>query len=140
MKPTEYIKEKNGYKEDEIMWDEGKDQEIDFGDLDEKFVEATPEVSLIQATTNKLLRDYATIKEAFIIDELQKYMDLSNPSEPKWVENVRLRLQEKKDWEIDKLKALADQKAKIQEWLEQLKWVYPTTKEKLLKEFEELKL
>ena len=57
--------------------------------------------------------DYATIKEAFIIDELQKYMDLSNPSEPKWVENVRLRLQEKKDWEIDKLKALADQKRKI---------------------------
>jgi len=113
MKPTEYIKEKNGYKEDEIMWDEGKDQEIDFGDLDEKFVEATPEVSLIQATTNKLLRDYATIKEAFIIDELQKYMDLSNPSEPKWVENVRLRLQEKKDWEIEKEQALADQKVKI---------------------------
>jgi len=138
MKPTEYIKEKNGYKEDEIMWDEGKDQEIDFGDLDEKFVEATPEVSLIQATTNKLLRDYATIKEAFIIDELQKYMDLSNPSEPKWVENVRLRLQEKKDWEIEKEQALANQKQKYKDMLKNSLKLCGYCKHQILKEFEEV--
>ena len=47
---------------------------------------------------NYLLRDVATVKEAFIIDELQKYMDLSNPDNPKWVESVRLRLQDKEDW------------------------------------------
>jgi hypothetical protein len=44
------------------------------------------------------IKDVATAREAFIIDELQKYMDLSNPSEPKWIESVRLRLQEKEDW------------------------------------------
>jgi len=51
-------------------------------------------------------KDIATIKETFIIDELQKYMDLSNPSEPKWIEPVRLRLQEKEDWKIQCKKAI----------------------------------
>ena len=45
-----------------------------------------------------LIKDHATIKEAFIIDELQSYMDLKDPSNPKWVTPVRVRLQEKKDW------------------------------------------
>jgi len=47
----------------------------------------------------KLIQDIATIKEAFIIDELQSYMDLKDPSNPKWAQLVRVRLQEKKDWE-----------------------------------------
>ena len=42
----------------------------------------------------KLCKDEATLKEAFIIDELQKYMDLSNPSKPEWIGKVRLRLKE----------------------------------------------
>lgn len=46
-----------------------------------------------------LIKDHATIKEAFIIDELQSYMDLKEPSTPKWVNPVKVRLQEKKDWE-----------------------------------------
>lgn len=41
-----------------------------------------------------LINDHATIKEAFIIDELQSYMDLSNPSKPLWTTPVRLRLKE----------------------------------------------
>jgi hypothetical protein len=48
--------------------------------------------------TKNLIKDSAIAKEAFIIEELQKYMDLSNPSEPKWIGLVRLRLQEKEDW------------------------------------------
>ena len=47
----------------------------------------------------ELFKDHATIKEAFIIDQLQEYMDLSDPSNPRWINQVRLRLQEKKDWE-----------------------------------------
>ena len=47
----------------------------------------------------KLIQDTNTIKEAFIIDELQSYMDLSDTSNPKWIKPVRVRLQEKKDWE-----------------------------------------
>ena len=50
--------------------------------------------------TFTLIKDVATIKEAFIIDELQSYMDLSDPSNPFWVTPVRVRLQEKKDWEM----------------------------------------
>ena len=46
-----------------------------------------------------LLQDAATIKEAFIVDELQSYMDLSDPSNPIWIQPVRVRLQEKRDWE-----------------------------------------
>ena len=46
-----------------------------------------------------LIKDHATIKEAFIVDELQSYMDLKDPSNPKWVTPVRVRLQKKKDWE-----------------------------------------
>lgn len=46
----------------------------------------------------KLIQDIVTMKEAFIIEELQAYMDLSDPANPKWVVPVRLRLQEKKDW------------------------------------------
>jgi len=52
----------------------------------------------IEKAKFKLIHDIATIKEAFIIDELQSYMDLSDPSNPKWIEPVRLRLQEKEDW------------------------------------------
>jgi hypothetical protein len=48
--------------------------------------------------TKNPIKDIATAREAFIIDELQKYMDLTNPSEPKWINSVRLRLQEKEDW------------------------------------------
>lgn len=44
-----------------------------------------------------LLRDHATIKEAFIVEQLQGYMDLTT-SPPTWVESVKLRLQEKEDW------------------------------------------
>lgn len=51
----------------------------------------------IEKLNEILTKDSATVKEAFIIDELQKYMDLTkNP--PVWVEPVRLRLQEKEDW------------------------------------------
>ena len=46
-----------------------------------------------------LLQDVSTIKEVFIIDELQAYMDLSDTANPKWVQPVRVRLQEKNDWE-----------------------------------------
>lgn len=45
----------------------------------------------------ELMKDHLTLKEAFIIEQLQGYMDLSkNP--PVWIEPVRLRLQEKEDW------------------------------------------
>ena len=52
-------------------------------------------------TVFTLLKDVATIKEAFIIDELKSYMDFTNPSKPVWTKEVRLRLQEKKDWEFN---------------------------------------
>jgi len=55
-------------------------------------VELTPD-----KIVETLLKDVATVKEAFIIDELQKYMDLTQKP-PVWVEPVRLRLQEKDDW------------------------------------------
>lgn len=52
--------------------------------------------------TDFLIKEQATIREIFIIDELQKYMDFqkTNDGELKifWNEPVRLRLQEKKDW------------------------------------------
>ena len=50
----------------------------------------------------ELFKDHATIKEAFIIDQLQEYMDLSDPSNPRWINQVRLRLQEKVREAIDK--------------------------------------
>ena len=52
-----------------------------------------------KGTYVKLISDNATIKEAFIFEELQSYMDLSDPANPKWITPVKLRLQEKKDWE-----------------------------------------
>jgi hypothetical protein len=45
-----------------------------------------------------LQQDTALIKEVFILDQLQSYMDLKDPANPKWVQPVRLRLQEKGDW------------------------------------------
>jgi len=55
------------------------------------------------------------LKEAFIIDELQAHMDLKDPANPKWIEPVRLRLQEKKDWEDNARYAI---KKKMQEYQE----------------------
>jgi hypothetical protein len=46
------------------------------------------------------------IKEAFIIEELQKYVDTSDPPKLVWNEQVRVRLQEKKDWQQQLLRAL----------------------------------
>ena len=63
----------------------------------------------------KLLQDSNTIKEAFIIDELQSYMDLKDPSNPKWVKPVRVRLQEKGDWKRELLEAYSLLKASLGE-------------------------
>jgi hypothetical protein len=90
-------------KQNETDWTRYKIKETNTLKID---VEVTPD-----KIVETLLKDVATVKEAFIIDELQKYMDLTkNP--PTWVEPVRLRLQEKEDWKrevkqvIEKLRAI----------------------------------
>jgi len=66
----------------------------------------------MKKATYTLLKDVATLKEAFIIDELQSYMDLSDPSNPTWSQAVRLRLLEIQDYKqkvrevIDKAKEI----------------------------------
>ena len=52
----------------------------------------------IREKVNELLKDHATIKETFIIDQLQTYMVGNKKGGMDWVEPVRLRLQEKEDW------------------------------------------
>ncbi len=57
----------------------------------------------------KFIENSAAIREAFIIEELQSYMDVSNPSKPTWVERVKLRLQEKEDWKREIEDKLCDE-------------------------------
>ena len=52
-----------------------------------------------QEETNKLIAESTTAKDIFILEQLQSYMCFTPPSTITWNEPVRLRLQEKKDWE-----------------------------------------
>jgi hypothetical protein len=53
----------------------------------------------------KLLKDHFTLKEAFLVEELQGHMIQNVDGTYSWSQEVKLRLQEKKDWE-EKLKEL----------------------------------
>ena len=53
----------------------------------------------MEEAIHKLLKDVETGREAFVLEELQSYMDLKDSANPVWITPVRLRLQEKKDWE-----------------------------------------
>ena len=63
-----------------------------------------------------LLQDISTIKEIFIIDELKSYMDLSDTTNPKWVQPVRVRLQEKKDWESKVVQAICECEEELKDY------------------------
>lgn len=53
----------------------------------------------------KLYEDHFTLREAFIIEQMKGYMVENPDGSYSWSEQVKLRLQEKKDWE-EKLKEL----------------------------------
>lgn len=53
------------------------------------------ELKTLKDTMIELIKKSAEFNECFIFETLQDYMDLSDPSNPKWISNVRLRM-----WEI----------------------------------------
>ena len=75
-----------------------------------------------------LIKKSAEFEESFIFERLQEYMDLSDPTNPKWNSNVRIRMVEIHEavkFEKQKQKAEAIKIAKVQneflglaDWLE----------------------
>lgn len=112
----------------------------------------TDDEILKEAMINLIKKSFE-LKENFVFEKLQEYMDLSDPLNPKWTENVRIRMleihearEDARKEERKRIKEIIEEKEKKYEGLEELQetqWVLRTLqwlKELLLEIEEDLKV
>ena len=83
------------------------------------------EIEILKETMIKLINETANSKENFIFEEMQQYMDLTDLSNPKWTNNVRLRMIENNEaFELGVKSCEEEQKKKFNSFEETKKEVY----------------